>query len=154
MCEEQLDREKGFDRQVVFSCPTCCFEGYDRWRQAFCTPLCRSQEGFRIIAKLMFPFTRSLCTASVLQRGANHPLWQRQINTPTSWEVHVNTATPCPLQFTAENKGWGVHKNGSLFNWHPSVLQSRPTMQFAPHALAPFFANNYLLYWGCLCVCV
>lgn len=68
---------------MVLSCPSCCFEGYDRWRRAFCTPRCCSQEGFEIIAKLMFPFTGCLCTASVLQRGANHPLWQRQTNTPT-----------------------------------------------------------------------
>lgn len=52
--ERKKNRQKSFDRQLCgsFSCPTCCSEGYDRWRQAFCTPQCNSQEGCKIIANL------------------------------------------------------------------------------------------------------
>lgn len=75
MCVEQLESERSFDRQVFFFFPALpavlrVMTGGDR----LSAYLCVSPEGLRIIAKLVFPFTSSLYAASVLQRGANHPL--------------------------------------------------------------------------------
>ena len=129
MCVGQLEREKSFDRQVgCFFCffwrPTRCFEGYDRWRQALCTPRRRSQEGFGIIAKLMFPiygqFVHSQCSPA--RRGGQIILSDKRQTKYT----HVLRGTskyggagPPSAQFTVENNRWGVRKK-----WQPLQLTS------------------------------
>lgn len=149
-CAQQLQWEKKRDLTGwCFFCPTCCWEGYDRWRQAFCTPPCPSQEGSRIIAKLVFPFTDSLCTASVHQRGKNHPLWQRQTNTPTLSRERLNAMTLSPA---IHNKGQWMRcmkmaaSSIDIFQSCSAVPQCNLHPTHSLHSLP----NNYLLYRGCL----
>lgn len=143
MSVQQLERDKSFDGQPGFSCPACCFEGCDRWRQTFYTPLCRSQEGFRIIAKLVFPF----CAQPVLCSERQITLSDR--HKQMSWEVHVNTMTlrpPCNSPQRTMNEVFIKMAASSIDI--PASCRAIPQCNLFPHALAPFFANNYLLYWG------
>lgn len=159
MCAEQLDREKSLWQAGVFffllcfvffffSRPACCFEGYDRWRQALSTPQCRSREGARNYCWTRVPiyrqFGHSLCS----------PAWGKSSSlTETNKYTHVLTGT-CKYSDTAPcNSPRRTMDEAHIKKWQPPPLTSlRPaephTMQFAPHALAPFFANNYLLYSG------
>lgn len=114
MCTKQLWKKNCFWQAGVSFCPTRCFEGYDRWRQAFCVSLWRGWEWLLNSCSHL----AAVCAQLVISSEGQMVLWQRQTNTPTMQQVHVNTVTPRPSIHYGQQWLWCTAK------WQPLQLTS------------------------------